>query len=503
MKRWLLITVLLCVGSTKAQVVQLQGGVSNQQGSGGGITFFAPNSEMHFQAGINQGQFAYAASEHFEFHKWDVVAGDNQFALTSGVQMSLMIPVRGVSAYKQTAKSSWYIFGGAVGDIYSAPFFYGIQHAHLGAGIAYHREVAKDLVLGTIQEADVRRKTSLGEFEWKPSCNIAAPKPPLAGAGAFQHCWWNHLLFRGSGGLLQSNPQFGGDAQLQTKHLTLDASRRTFVFETNIPGQVNPIVPRVTTNSYSAYTNIKFVSMYGSRFESGVNKGTAIGAGVNFSWLGIGVSDYRGGLSHTQMATVTEHTIHWNFSQYLTRSQNGSYTANGGLGYSGNRLNFQISHNVLFFPGLPNRPFQQVLSISFGLRFRAVTTNSAVIMQPGVTPQWLIGGQDYENIGIHLPGIPVGQDPTRNLPDHGHGGKYTITGMIVDTEGNPVEGAAVMVNKDLCFTDTHGRFSVQEKQRDNRILLDINQFMSGQWEVVDSPSQAHAGEAVRIVVRRK
>lgn len=502
--RWLFtLALLFLAGSVKAQVIELQGGVSNSLGEGGGFTFYSPNLESRFTAGVSRGRFTYAASEHTEYRKWDLVLGDNMFALSSG-QLALSAPVRGLSAYRKFKKSAMFVFTGAVGDVFSSPYFFGIQHAKIGAGIGYQREVAKGLIFGTIQEADVHRKTSLGDIQYKPSCSIGAPQPPLAGAGAFRNCWWSHLTFRAQAGLLQSNPQVGGDAALTTKHLSLNAGRHTYIFNVT-PNPGTPLLAaRTTTNSYSAFTNIKFLNLNASRFESNLNRGTSAGVGAQLGWLSTQFAEYRGGKTKNHVLVATERGgLHWSFSEYVTHS-NGSWQYNGGLSYSGNRLNFSVGESVLYFPVLRN-PWQKVLSISIGLRIKSASVNASTVVQPTGKNQWMIGGQDYANTGLRLPTVSDGSESAmRNLPQYGHGGRFVVAGFVLDDKGAPVEGACVQVNgSDPVFTDSTGHFSVQEKHKDVSIHVETENFMQGNWQVVEAPKIAHAGEPVHIVVKRK
>ena len=73
-------------------------------------------------------------------------------------------------------------------------------------------------------------------------------------------------------------------------------------------------------------------------------------------------------------------------------------------------------------------------------------------------------------------------------------------GDVVDQDGHPVEGACVIVGKDQVFTDSQGHFSIQEKRKDVKIMIDVEDFMSGTWDFVE---QSEPGKQVRIVVKKK
>lgn len=48
-----------------------------------------------------------------------------------------------------------------------------------------------------------------------------------------------------------------------------------------------------------------------------------------------------------------------------------------------------------------------------------------------------------------------------------------------------------------------GPLLTREKKHDMPIMVNPDNFMSGDWEVVAAPSTAQAGNPVKIIVRRK
>jgi hypothetical protein len=494
------LALLFLPGIAHAQVVELQGGVSDFLGNGGGFMLYGPNSEAHFSAGMLNGHFVYGTSEHFEYRKWDVIAGDAQFNLAGG-QMSLAVPVRGISVHREGKKSQVMVFTGAVGDVFSSPYFFGIQHAHIGAGFGYKRQLGS-LTVGTIQAISTR-KTSLGEAEWRPGCNIGAPQPPLAGAGAFRNCWWKNLRLHAQAGLLQSNPQLGGDAGFTTRHVGLSANRSTYIFNVRCAACPPVAAPRVTTNSFSAYGGYGFLNASASLFESTLSRGTSLNVGAHFNWFQVQGSDYKSGKMSSQLLTVTEHGLHWTISEFITRS-NGTWNYNVGLSYASNRFSFQTGYSVLYFPLLRN-PFQKVLNVQFSFRVRSASVNAATVVQPNGKTQWMTGADDYLQTRMHVPAIGTGDtDAIHSLPQYGHGGKYCFEIYVVDTNGRPVEGASLVLGNDSIFTDSQGRASTRQKHKAMPLRIDLNNFMlPGTWECVECPNQATAGERVTITVKRK
>jgi hypothetical protein len=205
----------------------------------------------------------------------------------------------------------------------------------------------------------------------------------------------------------------------------------------------------------------------------------------------------------SQLLTVTEHGLHWTISEFITRS-NGTWNYNVGLSYASNRFSFQTGYSVLYFPLLRN-PFQKVLNVQFSFRVKSASVNAATVVQPNGKTQWMTGADDYLQTRMHVPLIGTGEaDAIHSLPQYGHGGKYTVEGFVTDATGKPIEGACVMVEKDLVFTDSTGHFSIREKRKLNPIRVDLDNFMlPGTWQTVSAPSTATAGEPVRIVLERR
>jgi hypothetical protein len=84
-----------------------------------------------------------------------------------------------------------------------------------------------------------------------------------------------------------------------------------------------------------------------------------------------------------------------------------------------------------------------------------------------------------------------------------------ITGRVLDTEGQPIEGASLEIGTERVYTDSRGRFFLRERAARTlslRVVLD-DFLMPGEFEVLDAPSEvtpAREGSArdVTIVLRR-
>ena len=76
---------------------------------------------------------------------------------------------------------------------------------------------------------------------------------------------------------------------------------------------------------------------------------------------------------------------------------------------------------------------------------------------------------------------------------------------VKDENGIPVEGAAVMVGKEIGVSDSTGCGFVREKKdRTIPLKVSLEDFVAnGAWEVVHSPNNASPSEVAEIMLRRK
>jgi hypothetical protein len=101
-------------------------------------------------------------------------------------------------------------------------------------------------------------------------------------------------------------------------------------------------------------------------------------------------------------------------------------------------------------------------------------------------------------------GSGSGAGDVRYLVQSGHGGKFQIQGLVVDDKGEPVEGAAVLIDKDLVYTTSAGTFSIREKKKEASVMVNPDNFIcSGDYEVSSAPGTIRAGEPGKIVLHRK
>jgi hypothetical protein len=73
-------------------------------------------------------------------------------------------------------------------------------------------------------------------------------------------------------------------------------------------------------------------------------------------------------------------------------------------------------------------------------------------------------------------------------------GKYVVQGTVKDEAGNPIEGAALRIGKDISYTDSDGHFLARFSKRGPfPLTVEPQEFLSAlPYEAVSAPSQVKA-----------
>jgi hypothetical protein len=73
-------------------------------------------------------------------------------------------------------------------------------------------------------------------------------------------------------------------------------------------------------------------------------------------------------------------------------------------------------------------------------------------------------------------------------------GSSVVRGRVVNDKGQPVDGAALLIDKSAIFTDTDGRFFFREpKPHTHRLQVLTDKFLNGgTYEVESAPSSVKA-----------
>lgn len=464
------LALLLAATFAPAQVLELTGGQSTlQSGAGAGVRAYFPNHTVYLGGGFVDGRFALGLSDSFQFRKWDVTAGDQNFGGSLDASGSA-IQARGLSIGRKSAKQTTQFFLGSTGTPANLGFFAGQHAQYLGAGFFFER-CLKSWKLGTLEIIDHGKKTA------------------IEGAGYNGH----KLQASGAAGLLQSAHFATGQAEYSPINaLHVLASRSNYFYENQ----------QATADAVGAFALLGPVSIQGQAIRSTTagrtTRGFLAGAGLRLGLLHVSGTWYESNHKPMTTASAEESFRHWDFSEEISRAAGQtSFAFGGGLHF--NRVSFSVNHSIAFYP-FGAAGFQQVTAIMLSFRIHDTTITGATDLLP-TGPRYSAGADSFVDGPLHFAeGSAAGPRTTRRAS-----GKYAITGRVVDAAGQPVAGAAVAVGGQIVYTDDAGRFLARErKDRSVPVVVRPAEFAApGAWVVVSAPASAAPNQEMTITVRRK
>jgi hypothetical protein len=461
-----LLCVLLLAVPASAQVLQLSAGRSTLLGgTGGEVTAFFPDSTLSASAGFANGHFVFGASDTFKFHGLDITAGDRNFGYSFD-GAGLGISTRGLFVQDNTPHTRFAVFVGSTGIGYATPFMVSAKAQHVGAGFFLQRHFDNGLLLSSLAVIEGGKHTALQGLSYQ-----------------------GHLLrLQGSGGLLQNRKYFTGEADFQPfRSLFFSATHNDYF-----------LADHLTTNSLSVFAGLGRVTMQASVLDGQYNMTKTTGASAGAS-LRLGSITVRSNLYESNHRILLVHVVqerfrHWNFSEIVNQMRGQTSYAFGG-GYHGNKISVSLDHSVLFFP-IGGKGFQQTTTVQVSLRIH----DTALNFQTNVDPMMRVTYTAYASSYVQGPLAGL----VMNSHSHSTGGKFIITGSVVDERGQHVEGAAIQLQGgSVVYSDSQGNFFARVKHnKPSALHVLLREFAApGRWAVTTCPATAVPGTDVLIKLR--
>ena len=460
--------VLLLGVPASAQVLQLSAGRSTLLGgTGGEITAFFPQSALSASAGFANGHFVFGASDAFKFHGLDITAGDKNFGYSfDGV--GLGISTRGLFVQRNTPHTASAVFVGSTGIGYATPFMVTAKAQHLGAGFFLQRHFDNGLLFSSLAVMEGGKHTAIQGLSYQ---------------GRIFH-------LAGSGGLLQNQKYFTGQADFQPlRSLFLSANHNDYF-----------LVDHLTTSSLSAFAALGRVTLQASvldgQYKAIKTTGASAGAGLRIAFITVRSNFYESNHRILLVHVVQQRFRHWNFSEIVSQMRGQTSYAFGG-GYHGNKISVSLDHSVLFFP-IGGKGFQQTTTVQVSLRIH----DTALNFQTNVDPMMRVTYTAYASSYVQGPLAGV----ATNNHSHSSGGKFVIAGAVIDEHGRPVEGAAIQFQgRAVVYSDSQGKFFTRVKHnKPSALVVLVREFAApGRWAVIACPVDAAPGTEVLIKLRRE
>lgn len=463
MKR-LLPLLLLFAGVAKAQTIGLQGGASSLfNAEGGSVTLYTADTNSTLGIGVSNGRLVAGANTEFLYRGWDVTAGDKSIFLTTQ-QLGLSSVVRGFEAHRRSGDSTLAVFGGAVGQAYSTPYFSGVTAKQFGSGVMFTHKLAH-WDLSTVEAWTSGKATAL--------------------EGASFH--WRGFQLQGTAGLLEGRKYLISQSTWRLSHASFDAGRQTFIWQAQ----------RSTVTSVNVSAWYGPLTAHASAYRSSLARGENAGVGLRLGRFTMRGDSFWSKQRVLSGSVYEQFTRHWSLAQFITRS-GGSTSVNFGASYTSNLVTASVGWQEAFIP-FGSVPFQKVLSVTLAFQLpHGTSLNLATVAAPNGGVRWSSYGGTYVQ-APWLPATKSGGSFSRKIRG------FEIRGRVLDQFDSPVCGAAIVVNGVTVYSDLQGQFVARVKRNESvDLIVDVDSFTApGTWEVVATPASAAPNAPIEIVVRRK
>lgn len=493
-----------------AQVFEVGGGTSTlYQAGGGSIKVRAPNYELTFGAGSIDGHILGSArlvtsTAHAKF-----IFGDDliNFHLPTDIfDTSHYLLARGIGVRATRGATDILAFAGATATDYNSPLFDG-EKTNDPAGVLFlsrkfgsHWQLFSDTVISTkISEIDA--------IQWKPapkvalglSAGVGANQPYAAASLQLSRSWIDIQA-----AYIEAGEQFHRIALVspllaEPDRENLLVTVRPFPFLSLTGAHQNYLVPQYqTTNNVrssvdqgSAGLRILAAQINGTIYQSSYqgesNEAFSVSAMRDISQRIHVMGNYL--VSRPKDSNSTKSFIS-TLSEVLSSrlTVNEDVTTSGGqtgVTFGGefvsNFVSVNANYETFYVPTNNNSPFEQALMFDVTMNLLGrLTLHGASFVDPTGHIRNTFDAKTVMWYG-------QGNSPlTETVPMEG----AVLRSCVVDEKSNPVEGAALLIDEKLVYTDSSGCLFLREhRPRTHMLKVALTDFLAnGNWYIVSAPS---------------
>jgi hypothetical protein len=529
-----LLAFLLAAPVCVAQIFHVQGGASTLFGAdGGSVDIKAPGYDAQIGGGFLDGHFQYGFLVRKQFLGDILSMGDDTMKVelpTDVFDASHYFLVRGVGMHHQLAdkRGSWTAFAGTTSLGFSSPFFMAARSSSGLGAIYYDHKIGSQLRVVS-RNLLSSRQTSIQGLEWSvvqgmkvsASAGVGSNQPYLAGAVQID---WENLALRAAyitqgdkfqrmqiASPISTEPDKENISAMYRirRNLTLRGTHQNII---EPAAGHEPMLRAAVDEAYTDFSVAKFnvgAGVINSRLAGNGNVGIntyamrAIRRSVSINGNFYQSRPKDGQPSNTLTAMLREQ-LNQKFALTQTViNSNGQTTAGLGGEFVGNRLNATVGYQSVYVPFRPDNAFQQALSFNARINLpRNVQVTAGSFVDPRGTLRYTVGIGTYVYRIAGMSG-PAGSAESFRFQ------KFVVEGIVVNTSGEPLEGAAIHIGTKIAYSDSDGRFMVRmDKGTACTVQVALDEFIAaGNWEVVNAPASATAQTEdevtpIRIVLRR-
>jgi len=530
----LAIFLVAAPAALRAQVFQVNGGTSSlYQADGGTISARGPSFDASAGAGVLDGKFVGGVNLTKMIGGSTYIAGSDyiHFILPTDIfDSSHYLVAMGAGVKTRLAGTNVFAFGGATSLDFSSPLFEGAR-AESPAGILFlNRKLGRDLETSS-SFVFSQQTTAIQAFQWQPleklqiavAGGVGANQPYGAASFQFARPWMD-----AKAAYIEAGSQFHRvalDEPLMSEpdrenilvtvrpahFFSISGGRQNFLTPVgNTQQNVRSGLDQASADAQLAGVGVT-ASFYHSTFLGEFNDATdytlerSIFSRIHASTSYLESRPSDGPKTRTFLATFTETlTPRLDVSQMISRSQ-GQTTISFGGAILSNLLTVSANYQTYYVPELNSAPFEQALIVDVQLHlFRGITLHGATFVAPDGSLRYT---GDAQTTMVRQGGgsMPAGFE-TLARDDIG---RDVIHGSVVDSNGRPIAGAALMIDHLLVYTDDQGLFFVREhKPHVHSLKVMTNEFLNGEaYNVVSAPETVRSSTdnnapGIVIVVER-
>ena len=526
----LLAAVMLLSTRANAQVFRVQGGTSTMlNAQGGSVEFKAPKYDGSVDLGYFAGHLRYGAENRYQMRNFTLLTGDETvpFVLPTDVfDASHYFSVRGIGITHKDGIGTYYAFAGTTSTWLGTGLFNAATSDDPVGMLFYERKISDHFKFFS-RDIVSRRQTLLQGVEWEPNRSVKASI--TGGIGSNQKylaagfdAETQKLIFRTSyvltGKSFQrislatplSSEVNKGNAQLLYKPLefvSLTAGHQNLLEPLTLGGAMQ----QATVNQLSADFHVQKFYFGSGQFSSSSGglgtQGTNVYVGRRFGrLLEVNQNWFQSKSQGQPSSRILSGTIRENFSSRLSLLQlisrtNGQTTFAFGGDFTSNRLMLQADYQNLYLPFRPDHPFQQALALNASVRVVGpMQITAASNVDPTGHLRYTFGMSTYL---YRMSGMMSARSETFSIA------KFLVQGVVKDDQGNPVEGAALHIGKEVVYSDSTGAFLARMgKHGPFPLSVAPEEFITnGVYETVLAPSSVRAetddaAVNLEIVIRR-
>jgi hypothetical protein len=509
------------ISSLPGQVIQLSGGASDlYQAQGGTLTARGPSYDASISAGVIAGRFVGGANLTKMVAHSTYILGDDyiHFQLPTDIfDSSHYLIALGAGLQTNIHHTDVFAFAGATSTDFNSPLFEGVR-AENPAGILFLKKQLLDRLSVSSKMVFSNQTTAIQSVEWEPADRFTLAAS--GGVGANQHYGAASLSFLrpwidAKAAYIEAGNQFHRVAisaplmsepdrenilvSLKPSHFfTISGGRQNYLTPlNNTQTNVRSTVDQVSSGLLVAGLGLS-ASLFHSNYLANSNNASAFTADRSFfsrlhttaSYLESRPNDApRTRAFITNISEIVSPRL--TVTQVINRSA-GQTTISFGGSFLSNFASVSAEYQTYYVPERNSSPFEQALIIDVQMHLlRGITLHGASFVAPDGSLRYTA---DVQAVAARQGGLGA-SDGAETLA-HNTIGSSLFRGVVVDAEGRPISGAALMIDKMLVYSNEEGVFFIRERKPHSHELKVLpDQFLDGgPYEVVSAPTTITSAE---------